>query len=167
MAAQDFTLSQELLHKLFEYKDGVLYWKVANSPRVKVGTKAGTPGGRYGYLQTKINGVAYKNHRLIFMMFNGYIPKEIDHEDTNKLNNRIENLREATCEQNQWNRGIQKNNKSGYKGVSLDKDGKKWIAQCRANGKKHCLGKFTSAEEASKAVKTFRENQHREFARHE
>lgn len=48
------------------------------------------------------------------------------------------------------NRGKNKNNKSGYKGVFWSKSAKKWTAQiCKDNKKKH-LGLFNTPEEAYK-----------------
>ena len=104
MAVKDFDISKEILHTYFTYNDGMLYWKVNKwrSPR-----KAGDKAGRIvkdGYLQTCLNGKRLLNHQIVFMMFNGYIPKEIDHIDRDVANNRIENLRETTRSENLKNR---------------------------------------------------------------
>ena len=76
---------------------------------------------------------------------------EIDHRNTNTLDNRIENLRSATKSQNQANRGPPKNNKTGFKGVSWDKRSSKYRAVIGVNGKLLHCGYFDHPEEAAMA----------------
>ena len=159
-------LTQDLLHELFEYRDGVLYWKVANSNRIKTGDAAGCLFNN-GYLCTRINNKKYLNHRLIFLMHYGYLPELLDHIDGNKLNNRIENLRSATNSENSRNSKIRKNNTSGIKGVTWDISSKKWKAQIRDEKKYKCIGRYKTIEEAAEAIKKTREELHGEYARHE
>lgn len=90
-----------------------------------------------------------------------------DHINRNKLDNRICNLREATPSQNNYNQTKQKNNQSGYKGVSYDKYRKgprKWRAQGKLNGKNKKIGRFTTALEAAHAYDAFAKQHHGEFA---
>lgn len=134
--------SKDFLCSIFDYKDGEIYRKPERS---------GTPDGG-GYIQTGIRGRYYKNHRLIFMMHHGYCPEYVDHINGNKTDNRIENLRPATRNQNQYNRSFQSNNKTGIKGVSWDKSSKKWKARISVDGKDTLLGKFTKIEDAKNAV---------------
>lgn len=89
---------------------------------------------------------------------------EVDHIDGNGLNNQRSNLRICTRTQNRQNVGAMKNNKSGYKGVSLHKATNKWLAQIRVDGKHHHLGLFTNPEEASKAYIQACKKYHGEFA---
>jgi len=166
MDAKEFTISAEELHRLFQYKDGHLYWKIRNSNRIKIGSQAGTVAKR-GNINININKRLYKAHRIIFFMHHKYLPPIIDHIDGNPLNNRIENLRPATETQNHHNVGMFKNNKSGVKGVCWDKSKKKWLARCCFQYKIHHIGTFDSLEEASKMVKQYREFLHGSFARHE
>lgn len=77
--------------------------------------------------------------------------KVFDHKDRNFLNNQKDNLREATQKQNTWNRSIQKNKKSRYKGVSLKSDGKKWSSTITFNGRTKTIGSFILEEDAAKA----------------
>jgi hypothetical protein len=59
-------------------------------------------------------------HRLVFFLCNENVDIEgmnIDHDDNNPSNNRKENLRIGTKEQNGYNRKINKNNTSGTKGL--------------------------------------------------
>ena len=90
-----------------------------------------------------------KAHRLIMGVTDPKI--QVDHINGNKLDNRKENLRLATPQQNSSNIGIRKNNKSGYKGVCWSKRDKKWIASIYKNNKKQYLGCFDDIVEAVRA----------------
>ena len=74
-----------------------------------------------------------------------------DHADRNPLNNRKSNLREATRSQQNMNRGMQKNNTSGFKGIYWMKSCKKWQAFININKKKTHLGYFKDKDDAIKA----------------
>lgn len=152
--------------ELFEYNDGILYWKKKawkTGPDL-TGCIAGAINGN-GYSHVMINGKIMLQHRIVFLIHKGYIPKYIDHVDRNRLNNKIENLREVTARQNQANRSLGKNNSSGYLGVSFEKQTKKFAATSRLNGKKINLGRYSTAKQASEvynnwAIKTFKEFAH-------
>jgi hypothetical protein len=153
-------LSQECLKKLFDYRDGHLYWK--NSTRNGWnGKKAGTLTKK-GYWNININNNQYKAHRLIFMLHHGYLPKLLDHADGNKLNNKIENLRAISHRQNLYNRGANKNSKSGVKNVSWCKKDKKWVVQI--NGKH--IGQYIDLELAMLVAQEARDKYHGAFAKH-
>ena len=71
----------------------------------------------------------------------------IDHINHNPLNNRRENLRLCTNQENQFNRRISKKSTTGFKGVSLRKCGK-YQAQIMIDGETTYLGYHQTAEEA-------------------
>lgn len=159
-------MTQEYIKELFEYKDGYLYWKIKRSSMVKDNEPAGHDnfGKRSGYRVISVDGKNKQAHRLIFLYHHGFMPAVIDHIDRNRLNNKIENLRQATPTQNQINRGISKNNKSGYKGVSFNKTKGKYAADTKHNGKHLSLGYFDTAEEASFVYNKKILELHKEFA---
>lgn len=74
-----------------------------------------------------------------------------DHRDGDGLNNRRNNLRAATSQQNNRNRRIGSANKSGFKGVSFRSDRDTWLAAIRINGQLKKLGTFATKEEAAHA----------------
>jgi len=74
---------------------------------------------------------------------------EGDHIDGNGLDCRRHNLREATNQQNQANRGVPANNTSGYKGVHWHRARQKWQALIKIAGKQRYLGLFATREEAA------------------
>lgn len=74
---------------------------------------------------------------------------EIDHVDRCRANNKIRNLRAATRSQNQRNKGIDKTNTSGTKGVY--KVGNDWIAYIWMNRTTKVIGRFGSKFEADQA----------------
>jgi len=156
-------LTKEYLQSIFDYKDGKLFWKVKKAQRLNIGDEAGCLDK--GYLTTGLNGKVYRNHRLIFLMHHGYLPKEVDHKDNDQLNNRIENLRPATRSQNCSNKEIGTTNTSGVKGVSWSKHNNKWRAKCKINGKTIHLGYYTDLESAKEDMQKFREKLHGDFAR--
>ena len=92
---------------------------------------------------------------------------QADHRNGMKLDNRRENLRQATNQLNQANVGVQKNNRSGFKSVSKKK-GKKnrpWIARIGVNRKRLHLGYFDTPEQAHEAYHRAAIQYFGEFAR--
>jgi len=81
------------------------------------------------------------------------------------MDNRIENLRPATKAENGWNRGKNKNNKSGFKGVTFDACRGKWKASIGVHGKVKQLGRFSSPEAASSAYEIAAQKFCGQFAR--
>ena len=159
------SITQEQLHHLYEYRDGELYYKTKTSRKLKIGDVVGTTNS-FGYKVTKIDYKSYRVHRLIFMYHYGYMPKIIDHIDGNRSNNRIENLREVSQGQNQYNRKIKTSSTSGIKGVYWHKTKQKWVASCAYEGKDNYLGAYLNKDDAIKVVREFREKHHGEFANH-
>lgn len=99
-----------------------------------------------GYRHICIGGEAYMSARLAWFYVTGSWPKEqIDHRNRNRSDDRWDNLREATHAQNQHNRGVLKNNTSGFEGVSFhrSKRGKnKLIAHVVVDGELKHLAYF-------------------------
>ena len=155
---------KETFSDFFYYSDGKLFWKV-NRKRIKAGTEAGTIHSN-GRKQVILNGKQYRVHRVIFAIYYGYLPSEIDHIDGNPLNNKIENLREATRSLNMKNTKIRKNNTSGIKGVYWNKILKKWSVQLNINGKVKGFGSYFDKEIARFIIQTMRNKYHKEFANH-
>jgi len=73
---------------------------------------------------------------------------QVDHINRDRLDNRIDNLRHCTASENQRNTGFRRNNTSGVKGVTFNKNAKKW--QVAKNGK--YLGIYKDFEEAKKVA---------------
>jgi hypothetical protein len=165
--------SQERLHELFEYREDNIsqpfLWKIRTAPCVKIGDTVGTVDKTIGYYLIRVNNKVYRLHRLVWIYHNGDIPDEmiVDHIDGDKTNNRIENLRIATQNENMQNSKIRSNNTSGVKGVSWNKQIKKWRARIRICGKEFHVGYFHTKEEAEAAVIAARNNLHGDFSRHE
>jgi len=160
-------LTQAKVKRLFEYRDGELYWKVDQGNKSKKGDKAhfylNTAGYYYLYIPSKQK--LYNVSRLIFLMFHGYLPEKISYIDNNSQNTRIENLRAATISQVKCSAKRPKSNSSGYKGVYLHKKKNKYIAQIKKNKKYYYLGSFYTSEEAYKAYCKAARKLHGEFAR--
>ena len=77
--------------------------------------------------------------------------KYTDHINRNKLDNRRQNLRICTAQENSFNKGVGKNNKSGFAGVCYKQDKHKWKAFISPSGKQIHLGYFDDIRDAIKA----------------
>lgn len=157
-------ITQELVKSIFDYSDGFLYWKIKKSNAIKIGQVAGSLDERTGYYRIHINSKMYKTHRLVFLYHNGYLPDYVDHIDNNKINNRIENLREATKSQNCMNQKVSTRNTSGIKGVMWHKRDKKWYVQLRVNSKCHSFGYYDDKELAELVAIEATNKLHKEFS---
>lgn len=164
-----YMVTQSRLRELFDYQDGNLIRKIKTANRTKPGEIAGTLNiGNRGkeYINITVDGKRYKAHRLIWIWHYGHISKpEIDHIDGNGLNNRIENLREATRYENAKNLKKHPSSKSGVTGVSFCKDRNKWQCYIQINGKRVSLGRFESIDDAIFTRKQAEQKHYAEFAR--
>ena len=98
-----------------------------------------------GYRHTSIYGRQYKNHRIIYALHYGKLPPpdmEIDHRDRDKSNNDPSNLVLVSHRDNANNRGMQRNNTSGIKGVHYHKQTDKWLTRIKIKGKWIHLGYY-------------------------
>jgi tRNA A37 N6-isopentenylltransferase MiaA len=75
--------------------------------------------------------------------------KFVDHINRNILDNRRHNLRLLTPAESNQNQGLRRDNNSGYRGVSWEKNCKKWRVVIQVNGKQRHFGLFNSLEEAA------------------
>lgn len=152
----------KILEEIY-YLDGDLYWK-KRAPKRSLDKPAGCLNSQ-GYKVIRIFGKLEYQHRIIFLMHNGYLPDFVDHIDCNTSNNKIDNLREASRSENQRNRRVQSNSKSGIKGVSWSSADNKWKSQVCVKGKTLYQGLFDDKDIASVFVSCWRDWLHGDFAR--
>ena len=163
--------SPSVLRQLIDYdpETGALVWRVRDasfftdggksaihSMRVWNAIYANKPAlsckGLKGYFSGRILYRPYLAHRVGWAIYSGAWPeKDIDHINGNTLDNRIENLRSVTHQENSKNRAIGTNNTSGAIGVFLRNRDLVWVAQVSINGKQKHIGSFKSKDEAIQA----------------
>jgi hypothetical protein len=159
---------QKDLRQFFDYIDGELVWKSRSSKRFNTafsGKPAGCLRKDQGYVYIRFMQKQYLAHRLIYAWHcdQEFDDKQIDHIDGNKSNNRIENLRLASPMENANNRGKQKNNSVGLKGVTYNRRAKKYQAQIHSLGKTKYLGIFDSSLDAYAAYMSAAIKEHGKF----
>jgi hypothetical protein len=158
-------LTQQIAKDTFEYKNGVLYWKNRAANLKHYDNQVGHLE-KTGYYRTCFKNKRILNHRIIFLMFYGYMPPLIDHIDGNKLNNKIENLREATKSQNSINKKTRCDSLTGIKGVILYKRNNKYAVKVSVNKKPKHFGYFDDIEMAELVAIEVRDKYHGKFAKH-
>lgn len=102
-------------------------------------------------------------HRFILGLGDGD-NREVDHINGDKLDNRRENLRICTSQNNKMNRPKYSNNTSGFKGVYWRKDKNKWQAKIQFNSKQYSLGYFLNKISAAKSYNIAATKFFKEFA---
>lgn len=136
----------------YEPTTGVVTW--VRVPR-KYGIVLGGEAGMIiptGYRVVVFRRKHYLAHHLAWLFATGEWPLlEIDHKNGVRSDNRLCNLRQATSEQQSYNRRVHRTNKEGLKGVCWHAARKKYIAQINVDRKRKTLGYFTSREEAHEA----------------
>ena len=170
-------ISQARLKQLLRYDPdtGNLYWKRRPTGDFKTegsaktwnsrfaGKKAGCADG-YGYIKVAILGVKYQAHRLVWVLYTGVWPDEIDHINHERSDNRLENLRAVRRSENSRNQSLSSRNTSGESGVSWCAPSGKWRVRLKSGGVSRHLGLFeklpdaVAARDAAKAQLGFHKN---------
>ena len=148
-------LPVELLWEILDYdpETGILTWKerkrdseywshkgVTRFNNNRAGKEASYTRKTYNrdYYRKEVkmpDGKNYLAHRVIWAWMTGEWPEDmIDHVDQDSLNNRWENLRQATNAINQQNSTRRKDNTSGVVGVSYFERQNIWIHDTQFNG---------------------------------
>lgn len=93
-----------------------------------------------GYAITRVN---HKEQILLHRLIMNLPPsKQIDHVNRNTLDNRQDNLRICTQEQNTYNTKVRSDSTTGVTGVDFDKRRNKWRARINFKKKSIHLGYF-------------------------
>lgn len=158
-------ITQERLKELFDYQDGTFI-------RRSTGAQIVANFGVKRYLRVFVDGKPRSLHRMIYLWHHGHLPKTLDHIDGDRANNKIENLREATQQQNCLNRKHHSNSKSPYKNVYLQSPTKNsewkrnWVVRITVAGESKYIGSFKDLELADLVATEARDKFHGQFARH-
>jgi hypothetical protein len=137
-------LNLETAKRLFEYlpMTGELIWKVNLNRCDRIGKMAGYTNNE-GYRRIQIYGKDYKAHRIVYLLHHGVWPSDhIDHINSNRSDNRIENLRVVNNKLNTSRRKKPINNTSGFIGVCYISTRNLYVAQIGVNNKILHLGGF-------------------------
>lgn len=114
---------------------GAFTWFKPTNNRVRIGSNAGRlmPDNSY---RVSIDNKSYAVHRLIWLYMTGEFPTAIiDHIDRNPSNNKWNNLRDCSTQQNAFNQVTRSfSSKSGYPNVHHHKYG--WQVKFRIKGVK-------------------------------
>ena len=155
--------SAEEIRRILSYDPatGVMEWRTGRREGMIAGAES-----KDGYRWIKVNRKRYAAHRLAWLHFYGKEPSgPLDHRNNTPLDNRIENLREATAQQNTWNAKANPRTHSGLKGAYWHKAARKWKSAIRINGKNVYLGLFDSKEDAAAAYSVAAKEAFGEFAK--
>lgn len=147
-------LTQARVRQVLAYcpDTGVFTWRSATRRR-KSGDVAGSIR-EDGYRVIRVDGRLYRAHALAWLHVHGHIPPLIDHRNWDRLDNRIDNLREATPTVNAHNR-------RDAPGIGTEKrPNGRWRAVLKVGGKKRTFGTFDTQVEAKAAYLTAKRQFH-------
>lgn len=146
-------LTAEEMRNIFsvDVDTGFLYWRINAGQRGRVGARAGATKlfGKIRYFTVSIFGKTYYTHKVVWSIHHGRIPSDqVDHINGDREDNRIENLREVTVDENVKNAKRRVDNASGLTGVYWHKTKKRWISHIGENSGIKQLGGFRDLFEA-------------------
>ena len=141
----------EKLKEILSYnpETGLFTWLIKSCTTKSPGDIAGHTHKKTGYVSITINKKFNSDHRLAWLYMTGENPTGcIDHINQIRSDNRWCNLRDVTVQENNKNRRLNKNNKSGVGGVYFEKISGKWEVRIKCNKKAHYFGRYKTLEEA-------------------
>jgi hypothetical protein len=143
-------LSQERLQELLKYDPdtGIFHW----IPKPRSFRRNYKAGGRMlnGYITIGIDRKHYLAHRLAFLYMEGTFPNGfVDHIDTDRANNRWNNLRKASPSENNCNRVRGELPLGVYEITRKNRPGIWYATKIQKNGKQYS-SYFRKVEDAIK-----------------
>jgi hypothetical protein len=149
-----YDLKQDEVLEAFLYLEGRLYYR-SNSKL------AGTLDKNSGYRKISLNNKRYMEHSIIWIYFNGCIPKGyiIDHINCIRSDNNINNLRLA-------NRSDSNSYRRFGKGYSYSKTTNKWNVIVKKNGVIHYGGSYSDEDQAKAKAIELKKELHGDFSNH-
>ena len=160
------TLNPDALKEVFAYdpETGILSWRKPWGKR-PLGARAGTQRPD-GYWVVNYKSEMFFVHRVAYAIHHGDITLgHIDHINGDRQDNRLENLREVTRSENQFNKAMCSNNTSGFRGVNWHKNSKSWVVRVCTKGKTKILGYFKDLELAGLVADEARNLYHGKYAK--
>lgn len=187
MDLKKFDLTQEIVRELIDYNPdtGFCVWKERDVKWFKGGIydqcrRMKSWNSRYankpisyihksGYIRVDILSKVYQLHRIIWLHYHGELPNIIDHINGDRSDNRIDNLRNISYNENAKNSKIRKDNVSGIVGVSFNKRLNKWVSTINVNKVQKHLAVHETKEEAivSRKEAELKYNYHKNHGRSE
>lgn len=164
-------MDQAFLNSCFSYDSdtGSIHWKTRPVGHFKTaeaqrrwnarfaGNKAGSLGGNghRKYWVCVINRKRVSAHRVIMLML-GRLSEgmEVDHMNSDGLDNRLSNLRVVSRRQNNMNLRKQSRNSSGMTGIRINPKGKIFGAFIIRNSTREWLGSFDTLLDAASSRKS-------------
>lgn len=141
----------------FKYKKGRLYWKKKpeRHTSVTIGSLAGSISKNSPYLRITLHKKTYMQHRIVFLLHHKYCPEVVAVIDKTLTDEGVydislENLKETTNSYSRVTSKVRIGNTSKYRGVSYNKDYKKYIVRLSVDGVRKIYGKYENEIEAAK-----------------
>jgi hypothetical protein len=131
-----------------EYFSSEQSWKAWNAQYAGCVVRGLSSGGYYT-LGLRRDGVLFilKAHRVAWAIVTGkWPPDEVDHINGKRADNRLSNLRLATCAEQRQNSALRMDSTSGLLGVSWYRRTGKWRAGIKVRGRYYHLGCFSTRE---------------------
>ena len=162
----DLTAEQVRAALDYDPETGELRWAQGRQRAGEIAGSLFRPKPHLTYRRIQLGPHRYFAHRLAWLHVKGEWPKGwLDHRDGDGMNNRMDNLRDATRSLNGANSPPQTNNRLGLKGVCAVNG--RFKASIGRRGKSVHLGYFATAGEAHAAYMAAARKQWGEFARAE
>lgn len=137
----------DALRELLKYdpeSPSALRWRHSGRGR-RLGLGAGALDPR-GYWKVRVGGRLWYAHRIVWALQHGADPgdAQIDHINGDPSDNRLDNLRLATSQQNAWNRRHPPHGASRFRGVYLDRRAmaRPWYSQIAVGSETLHVGVF-------------------------
>lgn len=159
-------LTQERAIQLLrlDAETGILTWRVNVGSRGRKGERAGYvhTASRYRYI--RIDGTICREHLIIWLMLYGeWLPREVDHKDLDRANNRPTNLRRASESEQRSNAKLRSDNAIGERGVTLHRASGLYVAEVR-RGTRRIVKYFHTIPEAAACARALRQEMFGQFA---